>query len=482
MSVVTTWVLIAIVASAGAAEAPLERARHGALYARLDAAAAVLLESAGAAPAEHRIDLTKGGRSWLWRAGVYDMDVEPMLGPAAALAELARGRLAGRGFNASGMAVGADGRAAAVVVRHLVDVTPAARCEAGADGLLRVSVAPLAGVTLSRALAETADGRFVELKRRRLGPGLYEIAGAAAALAGARVEVMVQGAGGPVPAAMFPMCGAAEGGAARPVFAAPVAAGGAAARDVAAHVRRATDAARADRGLPPLAQDRRLDAVAQRHADALARRGRLLHVTPELGALPDRLLDAGVGFDVAVENLVAAPDATSAMARLRDSPAHARNLFVDGDHRAGVGVARGNVGGAATLFVVQVFARVRGGAAPAATARRVVDALNGARRARGRTAVERLPILDWVARRAARGIARSGATQVDDATWRGIADALRDAGVDAGRVEVAVRRGEDATAAVAADAVLHEPGMTHAGAGLAAGRDVMVVVCVAIER
>lgn len=127
------------------------------------------------------------------------------------------------------------------------------------------------------------------------------------------------------------------------------------------------NAARLTAGLPPLAWDAELAAVAQAHSEDMARRGFFGHKTPEGRTPQDRL--AGLGLRAFGENLVLDTDLTVAHRRLLASPLHRANLLNPDFDRVGVGVAPLDD----LLFVTQIFGRRSTPAAPGVTPRAVED-------------------------------------------------------------------------------------------------------------
>jgi uncharacterized protein YkwD len=114
-------------------------------------------------------------------------------------------------------------------------------------------------------------------------------------------------------------------------------------------------AARASEGLPPLARDSRLDAVALAHAARMARAERLAHDTGDGDPL-DRLRAAGVDAYYAGENVAHAASVALAHRALWASPSHRTNLLRREFERVGVGVVRD---GQAQVWAVETFASER---------------------------------------------------------------------------------------------------------------------------
>jgi uncharacterized protein YkwD len=94
-------------------------------------------------------------------------------------------------------------------------------------------------------------------------------------------------------------------------------------------------------GLPPLAGDPALSAIAQNHAEDMARRGYFEHESPE-GMDPfDRLRAAGISYRRAGENIACRTEGARSVVRLwMGSPGHRKNILGDFT-RAGIGAYRG---------------------------------------------------------------------------------------------------------------------------------------------
>ncbi len=97
------------------------------------------------------------------------------------------------------------------------------------------------------------------------------------------------------------------------------------------------NALRTREGRRPLLTHRKLEKVAQAHAEEMARTGRLAHTSPDSGTLTTRLRAEGVSAPFAAENLAEAADAAAAMAAFVQSPGHRRNLLLPELTHIGVG-------------------------------------------------------------------------------------------------------------------------------------------------
>lgn len=95
--------------------------------------------------------------------------------------------------------------------------------------------------------------------------------------------------------------------------------------------------ARSEAGVPPLIWHPTLADVASDHANELARRGALNHLSPDTGWLETRLADRPGRWAEVAENLADAADAAAALRAFMDSPGHARNLMNPRLTHVGVG-------------------------------------------------------------------------------------------------------------------------------------------------
>src|SRR5579884_2127056 len=98
------------------------------------------------------------------------------------------------------------------------------------------------------------------------------------------------------------------------------------------------NAERANNGLQPLTLDPRLVGAARAHSEEMFRLSYFAHESPVAGSPFDRMLRAGVRFDLAGENLAYAPDVDSAHRGLMNSPEHRRNILTPGFRHVGIGV------------------------------------------------------------------------------------------------------------------------------------------------
>lgn len=116
------------------------------------------------------------------------------------------------------------------------------------------------------------------------------------------------------------------------------------------------NALRRDHHLVPLERDARLDAVARRHSEDMARRGYFAHETPEGDTPVDRLAAAGVeGFRLAAENLGRTQGGEpnrDVLAGWLSSAVHRNNLLAPVFNGTGIGVVRGPDG---ALYYTQLY-------------------------------------------------------------------------------------------------------------------------------
>lgn len=116
---------------------------------------------------------------------------------------------------------------------------------------------------------------------------------------------------------------------------------------------------RAEAGLPPLALDERVAAVARAHSLEMATTGVVAHVSPTTGSAADRVKAGGIRTAVVLENVARAYGVAEAQAGLMNSPGHRANVLSENATHLGVGIVLGDeVAGRHELFVTQVYTRV----------------------------------------------------------------------------------------------------------------------------
>lgn len=105
-------------------------------------------------------------------------------------------------------------------------------------------------------------------------------------------------------------------------------------------------------GLPLLARDPELTAIARQHAAEMFELGYFAHDSPKTGSPFDRMARAGIKFTAAGENLAFAPTVDVAHRGLMNSPGHRANILSPEFGRIGIGIVRSREFG---LMVVQEF-------------------------------------------------------------------------------------------------------------------------------
>ncbi len=102
---------------------------------------------------------------------------------------------------------------------------------------------------------------------------------------------------------------------------------------------------RIQRGVDGVVFNEQLADVGRRHCEDMFRRGYFSHYTPE-GLSPfDRMVNAGISFNYAGENLALAPDVKLAMQGLMQSKGHKENILSPDFGRVGIGVIDGGIYG-----------------------------------------------------------------------------------------------------------------------------------------
>ena len=138
--------------------------------------------------------------------------------------------------------------------------------------------------------------------------------------------------------------------------------------------------ARREAGLPALAWDDQLAAVARAHSDEMRKTGVVAHVSPTTGSAADRVKAAGIKTAVVLENVARAYGVHEAHDGLMDSPGHRANILSRSATHVGVGVVLGNeVAGRREMFVTQVFIRIPPKIDPASAVAKVAAKLEAAR-------------------------------------------------------------------------------------------------------
>ena len=113
------------------------------------------------------------------------------------------------------------------------------------------------------------------------------------------------------------------------------------------------NAARVQRGLPPLAQDASLSQFALQVAEQMAVRHYFGHTDPSGVTFEDRLRASGLRFRYAAENMAFDEDEAHANQAFLHSPGHYANIVDPHPHRVGVAVVAAGDG---EVFYVEEFA------------------------------------------------------------------------------------------------------------------------------
>src|SRR3989344_1064337 len=105
-------------------------------------------------------------------------------------------------------------------------------------------------------------------------------------------------------------------------------------------------------GVKPLIWDEKLAKVDRDHSQDMFERGYFSHYSPEGKDVGDRLLDQGINYAIAGENLALAPDVTRAHTGLMNSEGHRRNILDPAFSKIGIGAIDGGIYG---KMFTQVF-------------------------------------------------------------------------------------------------------------------------------
>jgi uncharacterized protein YkwD len=162
------------------------------------------------------------------------------------------------------------------------------------------------------------------------------------------------------------------------------------------------NADRAHAGLPPLAWDDALAAVARGHSADMAAHNFFGHISPTTGSAVDRVRKVGIDYMVVMENLARAFSPREAERSLMTSPGHRANILSKDATRVGVGiVADPRTPG---LLVTQLFSKPPEQSTPGTVAelRKVVASI---RKAKRRAPLEPDDSLDRLAQATASGLA-----------------------------------------------------------------------------
>jgi uncharacterized protein YkwD len=233
-------------------------------------------------------------------------------------------------------------------------------------------------------------GRQVDVMLPMAVPGAY------------KVEVMGDGATGPVVVVNVPVyVGIPESTAAAPTTApAP-----APAALTEGRLLSLLNGARATAGLAPLAPDPELRALALGHTEDMANNGFFGHVSPTTGPPEDRARRAGLVVAALGENIAQAATPELAHQSLMDSPGHRANMLrPDFTH---VGIAAVSLP-SQNLIATLVFGRRVSAASLEASPSKMLEAIAALRKAKGVRPVARDHALQAAADTAIRALAAGG--------------------------------------------------------------------------
>ncbi len=109
--------------------------------------------------------------------------------------------------------------------------------------------------------------------------------------------------------------------------------------DAETEMLRLVNEERALRGLHELEMDESIREVSRMHSVDMFQRGYFSHVDPQGNTFFDRMVDGGITFTIAGENLAMAPTVSIAHQGLMDSPGHRENILRPEFRRIGIGAA-----------------------------------------------------------------------------------------------------------------------------------------------
>lgn len=169
----------------------------------------------------------------------------------------------------------------------------------------------------------------------------------------------------------------------------------------------AIDRLRAAHGLPRLARDPALDAVAEGHSRAMAKDQVFAHVLKSDGSVADRLNKSGYAYRSAGENIGLSETAASAHEAVANSPAHLANLLDPRHTRLGLGAVEGtSPEGSQAVYLTEVLAQpIIGAKDPEGD---IVRTLARERQRQGLPGLDSDPGLMRLAQREIRALALSG--------------------------------------------------------------------------
>ena len=300
-----------------------------------------------------------------------------------------------RGGRAFVVALAARRAAALDAFPRDVEVGATARLRGSLSGLAQPAVFVTTPAGEARPLLARVEGRSFEAPVRFDARGRWVI------------EVTGEGPHGPEVAALLVV---SSGGAA---LAEPPRPGDdrepSEGRAAEARVSAALNETRRRSGLPPLEPWPELAEVARRHSEAMLAAGMLAHRLPASPDAGERLRRARLPYARVLENVARAPTALAAHRMVEESPAHRHNVLSREVTRLGCGIARGTLpGGEPLVYLTELFVEpVQDGSGDRLTPEaRVREALWRERARLGAPPLQADPVLDALAREAARDMLR----------------------------------------------------------------------------
>lgn len=195
-----------------------------------------------------------------------------------------------------------------------------------------------------------------------------------------RVELLAQGPLGSTVVANFPVYVGVEPPREVRVTEAPLAS----LQDAPARLLELINRDRAQLGLAALALDAELGEVAARHSRDMLEHGFVGHTSPNTGSAAERVQAAGIRTGTVLENIGRGYSLEEVHDGLMASPGHRDNVLSPRVTHVGVGLVRDGDADHPALLVTQVFIRRASPIDLDDGARELLDALNQARKARGR--------------------------------------------------------------------------------------------------
>ena len=214
-----------------------------------------------------------------------------------------------------------------------------------------------------------------------------------------RLEIMGEGAQGPVVVLNVPLYVGVDPPQRLEIEPSARTAGGA--DEVQAALYRLLTESRARAQLAPLTRHPGAEAVARGHSEDMQRSGFVAHRSPTTGELSDRFGAAGIRTGLALENVARGYSAEEIHRGLLASPAHRSAILNPDVNQVGIGVVLEPEGERAAYLVTQVFLRVYDAVDVAGAPAMLLERINAGRAARGASALDADPNLQAAAQEAA---------------------------------------------------------------------------------